>query len=66
MSVDVDLVWGTLRTRENMLLVVGLSTLRVRTLKILERSYVLGDERFVKEDGSRGDYEENLEVLACI
>ncbi len=30
LSVDVDLVWGTLRTRENMLLVVGLRTLRDR------------------------------------
>jgi hypothetical protein len=28
LSVDVDLVWGTLRTRENMLLVVELNTLK--------------------------------------
>jgi hypothetical protein len=37
-----------------------------KTLKILERSYVLGDERFVGEDGSKDDDEEDLEVLACI
>jgi hypothetical protein len=28
LSVDVDLVWGTSRTRESMLLVVGLNTLK--------------------------------------
>jgi hypothetical protein len=28
LSVDVDLVWGTLRTRESMFLVVRLNTLR--------------------------------------
>jgi hypothetical protein len=28
LSVDVDLVWGTLRIRESMLLVVELNTLR--------------------------------------
>jgi hypothetical protein len=39
---------------------------RSKTLEILERSYVLGDERFVEEDGSRDDDEEDLEMLACI
>ncbi len=39
---------------------------RLETLEILERSNVLGDERFVKEDGLGDDDEEDLEMLAHI
>jgi hypothetical protein len=38
----------------------------LETLEILERSNVLGDERFVKEDGLGDDDEEDLEMLAHI
>jgi hypothetical protein len=36
------------------------------TSKISKKLDVLGDEGFVKEDGSRDNDEEDIEVLVCI
>ncbi len=42
LNVDVDLVWGTLRTRERMFLVLGLNTLKDWKHQRYQRNQIFG------------------------
>jgi hypothetical protein len=67
LNVDVDIVWRTLKTRKKYGPCCQTKNIeRLETLEILERSNVLGDKRFVEENGRGNDDEEDLEVLAYI